>query len=161
MGPYGLAQELNIPRKLAHEFIDNYFKTYTGVKAYREACLEQARRDGYVTTLLNRRRYLPELHSKDPGIRSFAERTAINTPIQGTAADIIKVAMIHIHRRLCAQGLRTRIIMQVHDELVLEVTEEEVDTTTALVREEMEGVMDLNVPLKVDIQTGKNWSEAH
>ena len=161
MGPYGLAQELNIPRKLAHEFIDNYFRTYTGVKAYREACLDQARRDGFVSTLLNRRRYLPEIHAKDPGVRSFAERTAINTPIQGTAADIIKVAMIRVQRRLHSQGLLSRMIMQVHDELVLEVPENEVDMATTMVREEMEGVMDLKVRLKVDIQTGTNWSEAH
>jgi DNA polymerase-1 len=161
MGPYGLAEELRIPRARAHEFIENYFATYTGVRDYREACLEEARAKGYVTTLFNRRRYLPELASKDPAARSLAERTAINTPIQGTAADIIKVAMIRIHRELRARRLRSRIIMQVHDELVLEVPEEEVPTLVPLVRRQMEGVVELRIPLKVDVHVGRNWSEAH
>ncbi len=161
MGPYGLAEELHIPRGRAHEFIENYFATYTGVKEYRERCLAEARTRGYVTTLFNRRRYLPELNSKDPATRSIAERTAINTPIQGTAADIIKVAMIRIHHRLHAQGYRSRLIMQVHDELVLEVPEDEVAKIEVLVREEMEGVVSLSIPLKVDVHIGKNWSEAH
>jgi DNA polymerase-1 len=131
------------------------------VKAWRQACLEQARERGYVTTLLNRRRYLREIHSENPGIRSLAERTAINTPIQGTAADMIKVAMIRLFRRLREEGLATRMLLQVHDELVFEVPEAEVDTVKPLIREEMEGVMPLDVPMRVDMQEGKNWSEAH
>ncbi|MEW6440236.1 MAG: DNA polymerase I [bacterium] len=161
MGAYGLAEALGIPRKTAQTFIEQYFAHYGGVKAWREACLEQCRASGYVTTLLNRRRLLPEIVSRDAPVRALAERTAINTPIQGTAADIIKLAMIRIHRRLRSDSLETRMLLQVHDELVFEVPEAELERARQLVREEMESVIPLKVRLKVDIQSGRNWSEAH
>ncbi len=161
MGPYGLASRLDISVEEAQQFIINYFAKYPGVQDFIQKTIEEARRTGYVTTLLNRRRYLPELHATNRRVREFAERTAINTPIQGTAADLIKVAMIHIHRRLQKEGLRSLMIMQVHDELVFEVPENEIDHMKQLVREEMEGAIDLNVPIKVDLGVGKNWLEAH
>ncbi len=161
MGSFSLAQQLNISREEANAFIDQYFQTYSGVKAWREECLDQVRKAGYVTTMLNRRRYVRELSSKNQGVRAMAERTAINTPIQGTAADIIKLAMIRVFKRLREKPLQTRMILQVHDELVFEVPEGELEAVSDLVREEMEGVMPLQIPLKVDMQTGKNWSEAH
>jgi DNA polymerase-1 len=161
MGQHALADQLGITRDEARAFIDQYFQTYEGVKIWREACLEQAREKGYVTTLLNRRRYLREIHSENPGFRSLAERTAVNTPIQGTAADMIKVAMIRLFQRLRDQGLQTRMLLQVHDELVFEVPEAEMEVVKPLIREEMEGVMPLEVPIRVDMESGKNWSEAH
>ena len=161
MGPLALAEQLRISRAEARAFIDQYFSTYEGVKAWREECLEQARENRYVTTLLNRRRHVPEIDSSNGGARSLAERTAINTPIQGTAADLIKVAMIRIHRRLKEEGFRTRMLLQVHDELVFEAPGAELDRVGPLIREEMEGVMSLDVPLRVDMASGANWSEAH
>ncbi|GAI94568.1 unnamed protein product, partial [marine sediment metagenome] len=123
--------------------------------------IDNARKKGYVTTLFNRRRYLPDIQHGNNRIRSEAERMAINTPIQGTAADLIKKAMINIHQRLNQNGLRTRMLLQVHDELVFEVPEEELDAVIPMVREEMEGIYPLRVPLKVDINKGRNWDEAH
>lgn len=161
MGPYGLAEELGISRSVAQAFIEQYFAHYEGVRAWREACLDQCRKNGFVTTLLNRRRPLPEIVSRDPAMRALAERTAINTPIQGTAADIIKLAMIRIHRRLRNGGFRTHMLLQVHDELVFETPEEEMAEAREIIREEMESVLPLRVKLKVDIQAGRNWSEAH
>ena len=161
MGAFGLAGQLGIPRDEARQFIDHYFQTYNGVKAWQEKCLEQARQDGYVSTLLKRRRPLPEITSRNGSVRAMAERTAINTPIQGTAADIIKVAMIHLFHRLRKERLRSRMLLQVHDELILEVPDSEREAAKAMVREEMEGVMPLSVPMKVDMHDGKNWSEAH
>jgi DNA polymerase-1 len=161
MGQLALADQLGITRDEARAFIDQYFQTYEGVKAWREDCLRQAREKGYVTTLLNRRRYVREISSANAGARSFAERTAINTPIQGTAADMIKVAMIRIFRRMREQRLQTRMLLQVHDELVFEVPEEEMAEVQPLIREEMEGVMSLDVPMRVDMESGKNWAEAH
>ncbi len=161
MGSFSLAQQLDISREEAKAFIDQYFQTYRGVQIWREACLEQVRERGYVTTLLNRRRYVRDLTSKNQGVRAMAERTAVNTPIQGTAADIIKLAMIRVFKRLQEEGLQTRMLLQVHDELVFEGPEAELEAVKNLVREEMEGVMPLQIPLKVDMQAGKNWSEAH
>jgi DNA polymerase-1 len=161
MGQVALAEQLEITRDEARAFIDQYFQTYEGVKAWREACLEKARENGYVTTLLNRRRYLREILSENAGLRSFAERTAVNTPIQGTAADMIKVAMIRVFQRMRSEGLKTRMLLQVHDELVFEVPEAEMETVRSLIREEMERVMELDVPMRVDMELGKNWSEAH
>ena len=161
MGPYGLAEELGIPRNVAQAFIQQYFANYQGVSAWREACLEACRRSGSVSTLLNRRRLLPEIVSRDPSVRALAERTAINTPIQGTAADLIKLAMIRIFKRLQDGSLRTRMLLQVHDELIFEVPEGELERAQGLIREEMESVLPLKVKLKVDIQAGRNWSEAH
>jgi DNA polymerase-1 len=161
MSAFGLAKELGITQKLAQAYIDSYFQRYQGVRDYLDSLLAQARRDGYVTTLLKRRRYLPEIHSSQAPVRQFAERTAINAPIQGTAADLIKAAMVRIFRRLTEEGLSAAMIMQVHDELVFEAPVSEREVLMALVREEMEGVLKLDVPLRVEVTAGRNWDEAH
>lgn len=161
MSAFGLAKELGITQKQAQAYIDGYFQRYRGVRAFLDGILEEARRQGYVTTLLNRRRYLPEINSSNAAVRQFAERTAINTPIQGSAADLIKVAMVNIHRLLERKNLLSAMILQVHDELVLEVPSEEKEEVMALVKREMEEVVSLQVPLKVDIGSGRNWDEAH
>ena len=161
MGAFSLAKELGVTQKLAQAYIDGYYRKYGGVRRYLDGILEQARRDGFVTTLLNRRRYLPELASGNQIVRQFAERMAINTPIQGTAAELIKMAMLNIAGSIKARGLKAALIMQVHDELVLETPSTEKDEVIAMVRSEMEGVIELLVPLRVDIGVGKNWDEAH
>lgn len=161
MSAFGLARELGVPQKTAQVYIDGYFARYKKVRAYLDGILEGARQDGYVCTLLNRRRYLPELKSSIPSIRQFAERMAINAPIQGSAADLIKVAMVNIDRLLMEKGLSSRLIMQVHDELVIEAPVREKEEIMNLVKKEMEEVIKLKVPLKVEIASGKNWDEAH
>ena len=161
MSAFGLAKELGVSMKMAQEYIDGYFKRYKKVRIYLDGILEGARRDGFVCTLLNRRRYLPELKSKIPSVRQFAERMAINTPIQGTAADLIKVAMVNIDHLLAKKNLSARLIMQVHDELVVEAPAKEKEAVMQLVKKEMEEVIKLKVPLKVEIAAGKNWDEAH
>ncbi|MCX5885676.1 MAG: DNA polymerase I [Proteobacteria bacterium] len=161
MSAYGLAKELGIDQKIAKAYITDYFKKYRGVREYIDSVLEKAREKGYVTTLKNRRRYLPEITSSNQVMRQFAERMAINAPIQGTAADLIKSAMITIQKRIEEQGMKTNMVIQIHDELVFEVPEEELQEAEDLVRHEMEGVIDISVPLKIDISSGKNWSEAH
>lgn len=157
---YGLSQNLNIPRKQAAEFIENYFAKFPGVKKYMEDVVIQARKDGFVTTLLNRRRYLPELHAPNYNVRSFAERAAQNTRVQGSAADIIKLAMNRVAVELKKRGLRSRMLLQVHDELVFEVPEDELATMQSLVPGIMEHVVRLNVPLKVDVKWGDTWYDA-
>ncbi len=161
MSAFGLAKELGVSQKLAQAYIDSYFQRYSGVRAYLDGILDGAMRNGYVTTLLRRRRYLPEIASPHAQIRQFAERTAINAPIQGTAADLIKIAMVRIYRCLQEGNFSAVMIMQVHDELVFEAPVAEREALTALVRKEMEGAMELSVPLKVEIAAGKNWDEAH
>jgi DNA polymerase-1 len=161
MGPQKLSEELGIDLKTAKEYIARYYERYQGVVRYREEMVASAREKGYVTTLFNRRRYLPDIQHQNRIIQSEAERMAINTPIQGTAADLIKKAMIRIHDRLKAEKFKTRLLLQVHDELVFEVPEKEMKQISKLVQEEMEGVYKLSVPLKVDIKVGKNWDEAH
>ena len=161
MGPIKLARELGIGKKVAQIYLDSYYERYKGVKNFKEKILSRARQDGYVTTLLKRRRYLPNINSDNGNIRAEAERAAINTPIQGTAADLIKMAMISIAERLRKENLRTKMLLQVHDELVFEVPQGELDTAANLVKDEMEGVYSLNIPLKVDINWGNNWGEAH
>ena len=161
MSAFGLAKELGVSNKIAQVYIDGYFQRYKKVRVYLDGILEGARRDGFVCTLLNRRRYLPELKSPVPSVRQFAERMAINTPIQGTAADLIKVAMVNIDHLLTKKNFSARLIMQVHDELVLEAPVKEKDEVMALVKKEMEEVIKLKVPLKVEIAAGKNWDEAH
>jgi DNA polymerase-1 len=161
MSGYGLSQQLGTDPKIAQAYIDEYFKKYTGVQTYIEKSLEEARQKGYATTLLHRRRYLPDIHSSTVAVRQATERMAINTPLQGTAADIIKVAMIRIQNRIEELGLSTKMIMQVHDELVFEVPEEELQKAISMIQDEMESVMDLSVPLKVSIHSGKNWAEVH
>ncbi len=161
MSAFGLAKELGITQKLAQAYIDGYFQKYAKVRNYLDGLLDQARRDGYVTTLLCRRRYLPEIMSSQAAVRQFAERTAINAPIQGTAADLIKVAMVRISRCIAEKGLSAAMIMQVHDELVFETPVAERETLMDMVREEMTGVLKLRVPLRVEIAAGRNWDEAH
>jgi DNA polymerase-1 len=161
MSAFGLARELGVPQKTAQAYIDGYFARYKKVRAYLDGILEGARQDGYVCTLLTRRRYLPELKSSIPSVRQFAERMAINAPIQGSAADLIKVAMVNIDHLLTQKGLSSRLIMQVHDELVIEASAREKEEVMNLVKKEMEEVIRLKVPLKVEIASGKNWDEAH
>jgi DNA polymerase-1 len=161
MGYRKLSDELGIDTGTAKEYIDSYYKRYKGVARYREEMTENALEKGYTTTLFNRRRYLPDIKSENNRLRSEAERVAVNTPIQGTAADLIKKAMINIHLRMQKEGFKSRMILQVHDELLFEVPEDEVDIITPVVKKEMEEVHELKVPLKVDIHSGRNWDEAH
>ncbi|MBO7188631.1 MAG: DNA polymerase I, partial [Tidjanibacter sp.] len=158
---FGLSERLGVSRAEAKELIDGYFMSFPGVKDYIDTTIENARRDGYVETLLHRRRYLPDINSKNANVRGYAERNAVNAPIQGTAADIIKIAMVRIADRLKREGLKTEMLLQVHDELNFNVPMEEVERVKVLVREAMEGAMELSVPLRVDIGVGKNWLEAH
>lgn len=158
---FGLAQQLGIPQREAQNFIDNYFATYPGVKRYSDQVIEKARAEGFVTTMLGRRRYLPEMNSSDINRRRFAERTAVNTPIQGTAADMIKVAMIGIDRRLREDRFEGKMLLQVHDELLFECPPDEVERLTEMVRTEMSGALTLKVPVRVDIGVGDNWLDAH
>ncbi|MCM3725374.1 DNA polymerase I [Neobacillus cucumis] len=157
---YGLSQSLGITRKEAGQFIDRYLHTYPGVKEYMDDIIHSARQKGYVTTLMQRRRYLPEITARNFNLRSFAERTAMNTPIQGTAADIIKKAMIDMDEALKDKGLQTRLLLQVHDELIFEAPEEEIETLKKLVPDVMENALELKVPLKVDYAYGPTWFDA-
>lgn len=157
---YGLSQNLNITRKEAAQFIDQYFDAFQGVRKYMDDIVRDAKRDGYVTTLLERRRYLPEINASNFNLRSFAERTAMNTPIQGTAADIIKLAMVQMDAALAKEKLKSRMLLQVHDELVFEVPEDELEIMKKLVPETMEHALALSVPLKAEVSYGVNWYEA-
>ncbi len=156
---YGLAQNLKIPRAEAKAYIDSYFERYRGVKKYMEDIVEQAREQGYVTTLFNRRRYLPEIRSSNHNLRSFAERMALNTPIQGSAADIIKLAMLKIDRMIREGGFSAAMLLQIHDELLFEIKEEELNFFAPMVRSEMEQACSLSVPLQVDLKWGHSWEE--
>ena len=158
---FGLSQDLSISRRQAAEYIEQYFETYPKIKAFLEGLVAKGKENGYVTTLLGRRRPIPELSSGNFMTRSFGERIAMNSPIQGTAADIIKLAMIEVDRELHARKLRARIVLQVHDELLLEVPKEETDEVQALVADKMKHVMELAVALEVGIGVGGNWLEAH
>lgn len=161
MSAFGLAKQLGVTRYQAQDYIDLYFERYPGVKLYMDTTREQAHETGYVETLFGRRLYLPEINSRNGQRRQYAERTAINAPMQGTAADIIKRAMINVFNSLQTSGLSAKMIMQVHDELVFEVAENQVDALSKLLHEEMESAADLNVPLLVEIGVGINWDEAH
>ena len=158
---FGLAQDIGVSNAEAKRYIDSYFGRYPKVREFIDRTVEQARTTGCVTTLLGRKRYIPELSSSSAPVRGFGERMAVNTPIQGTAADLIKMAMISIHGAIAQRGLRSRMILQVHDELIFEVPDDEVEPMKGAVREAMEGVLKLSVPIKVDMGTGKNWDEAH
>ncbi|MGF3114602.1 DNA polymerase I [Facklamia sp. P12934] len=156
---YGLSQNLNITRKKAKAFIDRYFEMFPGIKTFMETIVEEAKERGYVKTLFNRRRYLPDIHATNFNVRSFAERTAMNSPIQGSAADIIKVAMVNLDQRLKEEDLQSRMILQIHDELILEGPEEEMSILEKIVPQVMEEAADLSVPLKVDYHYGDSWLE--
>jgi DNA polymerase-1 len=156
---FGLAAQLGIPQNEARAYIDRYFDRYRGVKTFIEETLAQVRKDGSVRTLFGRMRPIPDMESRNPNQRGFAERTAINTPLQGTAADLIKLAMIAIDRQLTERNLKTRMILQVHDELIFEVPLQEKSEVESLVREQMEGVIHLKVPLVADVGFGPNWRD--
>jgi len=158
---FGLSATLGISREEAKIYIEQYFQRHPGVKSYIERSLDEARNKGYVSTLFGRKRAVPEIKSRNVTVRQLGERLAINSPIQGTAADIIKIAMINIYREFKESDLRSRMILQVHDELLFELPASEVETVKNIVRQKMESVMALSVPLKVDINYGKNWAEAH
>src|SRR5699024_10559168 len=157
---YGLSQNLGIPRKEAKQFIERYFEIYPGVRTYMDEVVQEAKHKGYVTTLMKRRRYLPEITSRNFNRRSFAERTAMNTPIQGSAADIIKKAMIELSEKLKEEQLQANLLLQVHDELILEAPKEELEKLKEIVPAIMESTVDLQVPLKVDYSYGKSWFDA-
>jgi len=161
MSGYGLAQRTDLSQEEANQFIANYFARYPGVKAYVEGTKRRAKKVGYVSTLLGRRRYFPELQRPkvSGALRRAAEREAINMPIQGTAADIIKLAMIRLHKAIHQRGLASRMTLQVHDELVLEVPKGEVEEVGPMVKSIMEGAFELDAPLKVDVKVGRNWLE--
>ena len=157
---FSLAQDIGVTRAEARAYMDKYLETYHGVRDYMKAVVEKAREDGYVSTLLGRRRWLPELKSSNFNTRSFGERVALNMPIQGTAADLIKLAMIHVRDRLAREGLEARLVLQVHDELIVECPDAEVEQVKALLTQEMEGVLDLPVPMRADSAAGQSWAEA-
>ncbi|MBE0655899.1 MAG: DNA polymerase I, partial [Bacteroidales bacterium] len=158
---FGLSQRLRISRTEAKELIEGYFRSFPGVRTYMDESIRRAREEGCVYTLLGRKRYLPDIHSRNSLVRGMAERNAINAPIQGSAADIIKIAMVKIHRRMAKEQLKSRMILQVHDELIFEVLPEEEKEMKQLIRQEMESAWELSVPLTVDMGQGKNWLEAH
>ncbi|GFI33380.1 DNA polymerase I [Lachnospiraceae bacterium] len=158
---FGLSQDLSITKKEAAGYIESYFETYPGVKQFLDRLVDDAREQGYVSTLFGRRRPVPELSSGNFMQRSFGERVAMNAPIQGTAADIIKIAMIRVNESLYEQGLRSRLILQVHDELLIEAWEEEVEQVKAILKKEMERAAVLSVQLEIDMKQGRDWYEAH
>lgn len=160
IGDYSLSQDLGITRAEAKKYIDNYLATFSGVRQYMSSIIEKGKEDGYVTTLLNRRRYLPELKTGNFITRSYGERIALNTPIQGSAADIIKIAMVRVHNRLKSENLRSRMILQVHDELIIETHKDELDKVKDILKFEMEGALKLAIPLQADMSTGKTWYDA-
>ena len=161
ISPFSLSQDIGVTVAQAKEYMEKYFQHYSGVRSYMDGVVARARADGYVTTLFARRRWVPELKSSNFNTRSFGERVALNAPIQGTAADIIKVAMIRVRDRLPAEGLKGRLVLQVHDELIVECPEEEAEAVRRLVKEEMEAVISLPVPLVADTAVGRSWADAH
>ncbi len=158
---FGLAERLNIPRAESKELIEGYFRTYPGVREYMDKSIEVAKENGYVETIFKRKRFLPDINSHNAVVRGYAERNAINAPIQGSAADIIKVAMVNIHKKFISEGLQSKMILQVHDELNFNVVKNEFDKVRTIVLEEMENVIKLRVPLLADCGVGNNWLEAH
>ena len=157
---FSLAQDIHVTVKEAQQYINDYLATYSGVDAYMKSTVEKARQDGYVETIFHRPRALPDILSKKPALRGFSERVAMNMPIQGTAADIIKIAMVRVHRRLAEQGLQARLILQVHDELIVEAPEAEADQAAAILQYEMVHAVDLAVPMSVDVHLGRDWYTA-
>lgn len=158
---FSLAQDIGVWPSEAKTYMDAYMEKYHGVRDYMKNIVVQAREDGYVSTLFGRRRELPELKSSNFNMRSFGERVALNMPIQGTAADIIKLAMVNVQKRLSAEGMKSRLILQVHDELIVECPEGEADKAAEILRQEMENAVSLAVPLTVDVHAGHSWAEAH
>ena len=157
---FSLANDIGVSVKQASQYINNYLEVYHGVRDYMERIKEQAREEGYVSTMFGRKRWLPELKSKNNNIRKLGERMALNTPIQGTAADIIKIDMVRVYRRLKAEHMRSRLILQVHDELILETPEEEIELAKQVLKEEMEAACALKAPLTVEAACGQDWYAA-
>lgn len=160
IGEYSLSRDIHVSVREAKKYIESYLDKYSGAREYMERIKKQAAEDGYVKTLMNRIRYIPEIKSSNFNMRAFGERVALNTPIQGTAADIIKLAMVRVHKRLAGEGLSSRLILQVHDELIIEAPEDEKERASQILREEMENAVSLSVPLKVDLAMGKSWYDA-
>lgn len=160
IGAFSLSKDINVSRKEAKEYIDTYFSRYPNVKKYIDDIINKSEQDGFVTTIMNRKRYIPEIQSRNKIVRSFGERLAMNTPIQGSAADIIKLAMVHVYEELIKRNLKSTLILQVHDELILNVYKDELEEVKQMVVEKMEGVMNLLVPLEVDVNIGITWYEA-
>ncbi len=159
IGDFSLSKDLGITRKEARRYIDEYLNKYQGVKKYMHDIVEEGKKQGYVTTLFNRRRYLPEIKSSNYNIRSFGERIAMNTPIQGSAADIIKIAMVQVYKSLKENNMKSRLILQVHDELIIEAHKNEKDKVIDILKDSMENAAKLSVPLFVEVKTGSNWFE--
>ena len=159
IGAFSLSKDIGVTRKEADDYIKEYLRNYAGVDAYMKRVVEEAKEKGYVETLFGRRRYLPELNV--PALRAFGERVALNMPIQGTAADVIKLAMVHVDQRLRAEGMKAKLILQVHDELIVECPEAEREKAVQVLREEMEHAVAYTVPLTADAGWGRNWAEAH
>ena len=157
IGAFSLAQDIGTTRKEAQEYIEGYLHHYKNVSAYMTNVVENAKADGYITTILGRRRYMPELNARDHNTRAFGERVAMNAPIQGSAADIIKIAMVNVYKRLRDEGLSARLVLQVHDELIVEAPDSELAEASKILKEEMENAYALSVPLAVDMNTGKSW----
>ena len=158
---FGLAQRLHLSRSAAKELIDGYFASFPAIRSFIDESIGFARSNGYVETLFGRRRYLPDITARNATVRALAERNAVNAPIQGTSADIIKLAMIRVAQRLREEGLRSRMVLQIHDELLFDALPDELPVLQALVVEVMENVMQLSVPLTVECSAGANWLEAH
>jgi DNA polymerase-1 len=158
---FGLAQRLSIPRKEGAEIINNYFNQFSGIRKFMDDTIAFARKRGYVETVTGRRRYIRDINSSNSTVRGAAERTAINAPIQGTAADMIKLAMVNIHRELNQRKLKTKMLLQVHDELVLDLYKSEEKEVRELVEEKMKTAIPLEVPIEVETGVGENWLEAH
>ncbi|MBR5261779.1 MAG: DNA polymerase I, partial [Oscillospiraceae bacterium] len=158
---WSLAQDIGVFPAEAKAFMDAYLEKYSGVREYQKNVVEKAKADGYVVTEYGRRRYLPELKASNFAVRSFGERVALNMPIQGTAADVMKIAMVNVHRRLREEGLQSRLILQVHDELIAECPEHEAEKVCTVISEEMERAASFSVPLVAEAKTGRTWAEAH
>jgi DNA polymerase-1 len=158
---FGLSQTLSIPRKDAQALIDSYFESYPKVKEFMDEQIQKAQKYGYVETMFGRRRYLPDIHSQNATVRGFAERNAINAPIQGTAADIMKKAMIEIYRTMHEKNMQSKLIIQVHDELNFDVVHDELESMKKIIQNGMQNVVQLSVPLSIEMGVGANWLEAH
>ena len=160
MSAFGLSKDLNCSTTEAQILIDSYFKHYSDVKEYMNDNVKKAKEEGYVTTILGRKRYIPELRSSNFNLRAFGERAAMNMPLQGSSADIIKIAMLRVAERLKREGLRSKMVLQVHDELVLDAPLDEKEAAASVLKEEMEGAISLKVPLIADVSEGKSWYDA-
>ena len=157
IGEFSLAQDIKVPMKTAREYINGYFETYPEIKSYLDGVVEFSKENGYVKTLAGRRRYIPEIKSSNFNLRAFGERVAMNAPIQGYAADIIKIAMVRVYQRLKNENLESKLILQVHDELIIDAKADEVEKVKVILKEEMENAVNLDVPLIVDMKSAESW----